>query len=77
MGGDESLIGSEVQRRSKSGKILKYTVIRLDRDSHRRRVSIATNSDLDEVVFPEEEMRQLVHQIHSRPQPISNSAMVH
>jgi hypothetical protein len=61
MGGDHALIDTEVQRRSKSGKMSTYTIMRLDRDAHSRRVFIATHADLDvEVVFSEEEMRDMV-----------------
>jgi hypothetical protein len=60
MGGDESLIGSEVQRRAKSGKIVKYTITRIDRDSLGHRVFIVVNEDEDEIAFSEEEMRRMV-----------------
>jgi hypothetical protein len=60
-GGDHAFVDAEVQRRSKSGKVVTYTITRLDRDAQSRRVFIATCDDLDvEVVFSEEEMRVMV-----------------
>jgi hypothetical protein len=60
-GGDHAFIDAEVQRRSKSGKVVTYTITRLDRDAQSRRVFIATCDDLDvEVVFSEGEMRVMV-----------------
>jgi hypothetical protein len=67
MGGDESLIDSEVQRRSKSGKIIKYTVTRIDRDSLGHRVYIVVNDDEDEIAFSEEDMRRMVPRQDSPP----------
>jgi hypothetical protein len=79
LGGDESLIGSEVQRRSKSGKIIKYTVTRIDRDSLGHRVFIVVNEDEDEIAFSEEEMRRMIPRQDSPPHAplLPSPAMVH
>jgi hypothetical protein len=76
MGGDHALIDTAVQRRSKSGKVVAYTITRLDRDARGRRVFIAASDDLDvEVAFSEEEMRKMVaeRQPHASIPPDSSS----
>jgi hypothetical protein len=76
LGGDESLVGTEVQRLSKAGKMLKYTVTRLDRDSRGRRIFIVTNDDLDDVIFSEDAMRKIVLDTHTDVRTSPSSATV-
>jgi alpha-D-ribose 1-methylphosphonate 5-triphosphate diphosphatase PhnM len=66
-----------VQRRSKSGKMVTYTITRLDRDARSRRVFIATCDDLDvEVVFSEEEMRVMVAEKQVTLPPSDDSSSI-
>jgi hypothetical protein len=75
-GGDHAFIDAEVQRRSKSGKVVTYTITRLDRDAQSRRVFIATCDDLDvEVVFSEEEMRVMVAENQVTLPPSDDSSL--